>query len=328
MKIFFVKIIAISCAIFLLQACSPTSQGVNYKPEENLALVTGITGNQGGGVANAVLDRGFKVRGLSRNISSDRSREWAARGVEMVQGDFTDYNSMKRAVEGVDYLFLNISEGIPDFLAVASHIFDAAHAAGVRHMVLTTSRSANPESGFVIENPNHKRSLELYLRQSGYSYSTLRVPSMMENLMRESGMRNVLIQGLIDYGKEGTLSYYMCSQDMGLLAAAAFSDPQAWNGREVNMASDALTAKQLAELLSELSGFQIHYRTAPWTEYSGRFAELLEFYDEEEAPYDIAELRKEFPAMQTLEEYLLSQNYGEKLRAMSADARTHDFVTD
>ena len=157
MKIFFVKIIAISCAIFLLQACSPTSQGVNYKPEENLALVTGITGNQGGGVANAVLDRGFKVRGLSRNISSDRSREWAARGVEMVQGDFTDYNSMKRAVEGVDYLFLNISEGIPDFLAVASHIFDAAHAAGVRHMVLTTSRSANPESGFVIENPNHKR---------------------------------------------------------------------------------------------------------------------------------------------------------------------------
>lgn len=317
MKIVLVKIIAVSCAIFLLMACSSTSQGADTKPEQSLVLVTGITGNQGGGVANAVLDRGFKVRGLSRNIASDRSREWAARGVEMVQGDFTDYDSMKRAVEGVDYLFLNISERIPDFLAVASHIFDAAHAAGVRHMVLTTSRSANPESGFVIENPNHKRSLELYLRQSGYSYSTLRVPSMMENLMRESGMRNVLTQGLVDYGKEGTLSYYMCSQDMGLLAAAAFSDPQAWNGREVNMASDALTAKQLAELLSELSGFQIQYKTAPWTEYNGRFADLLEFYDEEEAPYDIAALRKEFPMMQTLEEYLRSQNYGEKLRAIA-----------
>lgn len=319
MKSFLIKLIAISCVIFLLQACSSVSEIDIYKPEENLVLVTGITGNQGGGVANAVLDRGFKVRGLSRNISSDRSREWVAHGVEMVQGDFGDYDSIKRAVEGVDYLFLNISEGIPDFLAVASRIFDAAHAAGVRHIVLTTSRSANPESGFVIENPNHKRSLELYLRQSGYSYTTLRVPSMMENLMRESGMRNVLTQGLTDYGKEGTLSYYMCSRDMGLLAAAAFADPQAWNGREVNMASDALTAKQLAELLSELSGFQIQYKTAPWTEYSGRFAELLEFYDEEEAPYDIAELRKEFPTIQTLEEYLRSQNYGDKLREISAN---------
>ena len=85
------------------------------------------------------------------------------------------------------------------------------------------------------------------------------------------------------------------------------------------MASDALTAKQLAELLSELSGLQIQYKTAPWTEYSGRFAELLEFYDEEEAPYDIAALRKEFPAMLTLEEYLRSQNYGEKLRDASAN---------
>ena len=319
MKTGLIKLIAIACAVFFLQACSPTAESDMYKPEENLVLVTGITGNQGGGVANAVLDRGFKVRGLSRNISSDRSREWATRGVEMVQGDFSDYDSMKRAVEDVDYLFLNISERIPDFLAVATRIFDAAHAAGVRHMVLTTSRSANPESGFVIDNPNHKRSLELYLRQSGYSYSTLRVPTMMENLMRESGMRNVLTQGVVDYGKEGTLIYYMSSRDIGLLAAAAFADPQAWNRREVNMASDALTAKQLAELLSELSGLHIQYKNAPWAEYNGRFADLLEFYDEEEAPYDIAELRKEFPTIQTLEEYLRSQNYGEKLREISAN---------
>lgn len=298
---------------------SSNSDSVSKSKETELVVIFGITGNQGGGVADAVLADGFKVRGISRNINSDASKALISRGVEMVQGDFNDFDSVKAAVEGADHLFVNITEQTPNFVAAANHAFDAASAAGAKHMVFTSNIIANPESGFQIDNENHKRSIELHLRQSGYSYTTLRIPFMMENVMRERDMQTVLAQGTVDYGVEGTPGYYISSGDMGVLAAAAFSDPISWNGREVNMASDAVTPKELAALISKLSGFEIQYRTAPWSEMRGRFAANFRWFEEGNPSYDLVELRQEFPTLQTLEEYLISNNYGDKIREVQAN---------
>ena len=56
----------------------------------SLVLVTGITGKQGGSVAQALLRHGHRVRGLTRNPGSDRARELTDQGIEMVKGDFDD----------------------------------------------------------------------------------------------------------------------------------------------------------------------------------------------------------------------------------------------
>lgn len=308
-----------------LGACSSESPSSNQtdtesiqKTENETVLVTGITGNQGGGVANAALELGFNVRGLSRNISSDTSKAWIERGVTMVQGDFSDYDSIKSAVAGVDHLFLNITEQTPNFVDAANHTIDAANTAGVKHIVFTSNRPADPDGGFVIETPDHKRSIELHLRQSGYSYTTLRIPFMMENLMRDRDMQTLITQGMIDYGDETTPGYYIISADMGRIAAAAFSDPNSWNGREVNLAGDAVTPKQLVELASELSGIEIEYRNAPWSEMTGRFAANFRWFEEGKPTYDLLQLQEEFPDMLTVDEYFRANNYGEKLRELAA----------
>jgi uncharacterized protein YbjT (DUF2867 family) len=309
------KIIVI-LAFLALAGCQTASDmsGFTVIPEDSLVLVTGITGNQGGGVANALLDKGFKVRGLTRNTESERAKAWSARGVEMVQGDFADYDSIVAAVQGADFMFLNITEQTPNFITVAKHAFDAAYDAGVKHIVFTSNRPADPESGFNTNVENSKRMLELHLRATGKSYTTLRIPFMMENFLRERGMAQLLNEGIIEYGEEGTVGYYMNSGDMGLLAAEAFAHPAEWNGREVNMASDALTYKEVAALLSKLSGLDIAYRVAPWSELRGPFVANFKFFAEAKPSYDLVQLRKEFPEILTLEAYLISQNYGEKLR--------------
>ncbi len=321
MKIIDIKIAGIWLVSLLLFGCGGMlSQSKSASPEDRLILVTGITGNQGGGVANALLDQGFRVRGLSRNIQSDVSNQWASRGVEMVQADFTDYESIRSAVQGVDGMFLNITEQTPDFIEAANNAIDAAYAAGAGHIVFTSNIPANPESGFNHNPERTKRMIELHLRDSGKSYTTLRIPFLMENIMRERDMRALLSTGVVDYGTEGTLAYYMNSGDMGLLAAAAFADPQAWNGREVNMASDALTYRELSELLARLSGLDIPYRVAPWSEMNGPFVANFQFFETlgPEA-YDLRQVRSEFPQVRSLEQYLLDQDFGPKLRALAGN---------
>ena len=63
-------------------------------------LVTGATGFVGPHVANAIVDAGHEVRVLERKPGS-----WRKAGIrcqEAVQGDMTDADGLRRAVQGVD----------------------------------------------------------------------------------------------------------------------------------------------------------------------------------------------------------------------------------
>jgi nucleoside-diphosphate-sugar epimerase len=66
-------------------------------------LITGATGFMGARLAAAALERGDSVRGLVRDL--DRAADLRALGVETVQGDMLDSDSLRRAVLGVDCIF-------------------------------------------------------------------------------------------------------------------------------------------------------------------------------------------------------------------------------
>ena len=65
-----------------------------------MILLTGITGNNGSATATALLDKGEKFRALVRDL--DKAADWAAKGVELVQGDLNDPASVRAAMEGID----------------------------------------------------------------------------------------------------------------------------------------------------------------------------------------------------------------------------------
>ena len=301
---------ALAVAALMMAGCgSPTSgtdSETNLSGDYGIALVTGITGNQGGGVAATLIEEGYRVRGLTRTPDSQRARYWSDLGADMVQGDFTDHESIDAAVQGIDYLFVNVQERVPDYIEASKHLLDAAHAAGVKHIVFSSNRRSEPE----LPESASKTELEIYLRSSGYSYTTLRIPQLMSNFIRERDMQNVLRNGVVGRGSESSTFAYYAPDDLGVLAAASFADTEAWNGREINLSSDELTDRNLALLLSELSGVEIEY-TAPPAQQDGRWAA------HQGLPYDTEQLREEFPGIMTLREYLQRSNYGERLKAMS-----------
>ena len=63
-------------------------------------MVTGATGQQGGSVARRLLEAGFGVRGITRNIESDAAKELTTMGAEMVRAEFTDAESLNAALKG------------------------------------------------------------------------------------------------------------------------------------------------------------------------------------------------------------------------------------
>lgn len=61
--------------------------------------VLGSTGQQGGAVARACLNAGWKVRGLTRNAKGKGAQALAAEGAEMVSADLDDFDSLMKAFE-------------------------------------------------------------------------------------------------------------------------------------------------------------------------------------------------------------------------------------
>lgn len=79
-----------------------------------LVAVAGVTGKQGKAVASKLLELGHKVRGLTRNVSSPNAIKMAQNGIEMVNADMEDVDSLKAAFAGTDSVFVVTTPGMFD----------------------------------------------------------------------------------------------------------------------------------------------------------------------------------------------------------------------
>ncbi|MGH3466672.1 MAG: NAD-dependent epimerase/dehydratase family protein [Thermocrispum sp.] len=110
-------------------------------------LVTGATGTVGSAIARRLLARGRPVKALVRDV--ERGRSLLPEGVTLVQGDVTDFTSVRSAMKGVGTVYH--AAGLPeqwrpdpaDFWNVnvtgTRHIVKAATAAGVQTFVYTST---------------------------------------------------------------------------------------------------------------------------------------------------------------------------------------------
>src|SRR3989449_10702887 len=104
-------------------------------------LITGVTGNQGGAVAQALQGAGFHLRGLTRKPDSERAAALARHGVDIVKGDLDDEATLRRALAGAWGVFggQNAGEaGGEREKAPGNRLARPARAAGVEHYSSTS----------------------------------------------------------------------------------------------------------------------------------------------------------------------------------------------
>ena len=150
---------------FFLGASTADSETVGSAATiQPVVLVTGATGRQGGAVARMLLKSGYRVRALTRNSKQPAATALAAIGAEVVQGDFDQRASLDRAMRGAQAVFLVVASSGHDEIRQGKAVTDAARAAGVSHLIYSSSGTGEPGRGM---QGSGKIQIENYIRNSG-----------------------------------------------------------------------------------------------------------------------------------------------------------------
>src|SRR5580704_18053837 len=259
-------------------------------------LITGVTGNQGGAVAQALKGTGFHLRGLTRKPDSEQATALARHGVDIVKGDLDDEATLRGALAGAWGVFgvQNAGEaGVEREEAQGKRLATLAREAGVEHYVYTSVGSAHKQTG--IPHFDNKWRIEETVRGLGFpSHVILRPVFFMENLLAPFSLQGSTLAWAL--GKDTKLQM-IAVDDIGWFGARAFTDAATLNRREIDLAGDVRTMPQAAEVLTEALGRPITFAQAPIEQvrqFNQDLATMLEWFERVGYSSDIAGLEREF----------------------------------
>jgi uncharacterized protein YbjT (DUF2867 family) len=266
---------------------------------QDIILVTGATGQQGGAIARELLAHGYRVKAMTRKPEGEKARELVRLGAEVVQGDLNDEASLDRALKGAWGVFAvqNTWEaGVEQEEVQGKRLAEIAKKAGVHHFVYSSVASADRKTG--IPHFENKWRIEQRISELAFpSYVILRPVFFMENLYSPS-FKPGIDQGKLFVGLEPATALQMISvQDIGKYGLLAFEKHAQLNGRAIDIAGDEKTMPGTAQVLSQSTKKTITFERVPIEDvrkFSVDFALMLEWFDRVGYSAKIADNAKEF----------------------------------
>jgi len=261
-------------------------------------LVSGATGNQGGAVTRALLASGYKVRALTRNTETSRARRLADLGVELMQGNFDDPESVERALQGIDSFYLMGSPqevGVDGETKQGIALADAAKAADVGHLVYGSVANADLNTG--IPHFESKYRVEEYIKTLGIPYTISAPVFFMDNIIAPWSI-DALKGGKIMRALPGDRALQQVSvKNIGEFVASLIGRREEVFGKRFDIASDELTGDKSAATLTQITGHQINYEALPVSvvrQQSDDMAAMFEWFDHVGYSVNIPELHRLF----------------------------------
>ncbi|KAH8690298.1 hypothetical protein BGW36DRAFT_390557 [Talaromyces proteolyticus] len=231
-----------------------------------IIVVFGATGKQGGSVIQAIqndqsLAARFKIRAVTRNLSSSAAQKLVDKGLEVIQGDMSVYESVEKVVSGADTVFLvtNFWEQCERSIEVSQgkNVTDACKVAGVQHLIFSSLIDASEESKGAWVNIPHfdgKAEIERYIRQSGVPASFILAGTYMTEiegmLQRHDG--NYVIA--LPLNSNAEIPLLDASEDTGLFVKAAIKNHKSVLGQRIYASAAYYTIEQIIEDFSKVTG--------------------------------------------------------------------------
>jgi uncharacterized protein YbjT (DUF2867 family) len=265
-------------------------------PQEITVVVTGSTGKQGGAVARGLLERGHKVRAVTRDPNSGQAKLLANAGATLVAASLEDTAAIKKALEGATSLFAMTTPygGTDAETKQGITAADAAKAAGV-HLVFTSVGSANRQTG--VPHFDSKYEVEKHIAKIGVRATILAPVAFMENLYF---IKEQLAKGIYASALSPTRALAQVAvADIGAVAVRVLEDAGRFTGKRFDLAGDELSGNNAMAILSRVTGRSFNYFQVPLDVIRQRMGEdavkMYEWFDRVGFAVDRAALRREFP---------------------------------
>ncbi|KAF7325104.1 NmrA domain-containing protein [Mycena kentingensis (nom. inval.)] len=270
-----------------------------------LVVVVGITGNQGGSVARALIesDRAYRIRGLTRDVDKPAAKAFAEQGVELVQVALTVGNegAARAAFAGADIVFVSVpateleeqdlihAQSVTNFgehadyereVAEGKLIVDAAKLSSpsLKLFIWSGIESVTELSGGRLSNAkffDSKAVVTAYARDSGIPLAVVEAGYYMDNIF------NAVSSALVAKGAsaytfgfpmaKGTLLPFIdVAGDYGLYVRAAIERPELGAGSEV-LSGTILEIGDAIRQLAEFSGKNIVYEPISIEQFAESF---------------------------------------------------------
>lgn len=232
--------------------------------EEKKILVTGATGTVGSEVVKQLVSTSTNkiIRAaIHSKKRDDKIRQFADKGVEIVELDYTKPETMTNALNVVDKLFLQTLP-IPDSIDICSNIVKEAKKNDVTYIVKLSAMGADPQSGVTILRLHGEE--ENIIRESGIPYTFLRPPAFMQNFITQFGQTMKSQNAFYVPAGDAKMSF-VDVRDIAAVAAKLLTNSNEGEKKyHINKVYDitgqeALSYSQVAEILSNEIGKKISY---------------------------------------------------------------------
>lgn len=237
--------------------------------QNDVVLVTGATGRQGGAVARQLLSRGYKVKAMTRRPEGEKAKSLASLSAEVVQADLDDPGLLEKALAGVWGVFAvqdSREAGVTREEEQGKRLAELAKENGVTTFVYTSVASAERKTG--VPHFDNKGRIEETVRSLGFPYYTILRPAfIMETLMSPDFFPG-LLEGRFWPIKPETKLQMVAVDDIAWFALRAFEQPEEMNGVAVDLATDERSFPEMAEILSNAIGRKIGFVPMDVEEYA------------------------------------------------------------
>ncbi len=219
-------------------------------------MITGATGGLGGASLDFLLKNqsSSELAALARDPG--KLADYAAKGVTVRKGDYSDYNSLVKAFDGIEIVFLVSAVAFSDRATQEANALRAAKSAGVRHVIYTSIQQRPGSTLKISQVTDTNNHTEQALLDSGMQFTILRnslyldaLPMLIGHKDFSSGLRLPLGSG------RAALATRI---DLAEGAAAVLAQPERHQNKIYTLGgSESFSFADIASVISEKTGSPI-----------------------------------------------------------------------
>jgi uncharacterized protein YbjT (DUF2867 family) len=275
--------------------------------DTKIILVFGATGQQGGAVVNALSKSHFAVRAVTRDPESAKARALTERGIELVKADFADAISLKQALLGVYgvYSVHNMNGGLKAEEKQGISLANLAKQAGVKHLVYSSVGSAERKTG--IGHFDSKWAVEEHIRSIGQPHTIIRPVAFMENF---TSFPPMALFSILRSSLNNKKLQMIAVEDIGKWVLLAFSKPNQYLNKSIEIAGDELSFSQLQDAWKKVKGKNQFSLPLPKFIISmmGDAGRMFLWFGNDGYRADLKDCRAQIPSMRSFVQWLAHTN--------------------